>query len=1056
MPVTDGMSLWSRGVAGVRSVLVEIDILVLGPVELWVGGRLKMHGAAKATHLLAALALDAGRSVPLDTLADRLWDDSPPAKPRASLYSYVTGIRDKLGRERLSQLAHAYRLDIEPDAVDQHRFERFTTQASSLAASGDDAQALVLLRKAESLWRGPPLTGFTGLWTEQVRLRLIERRLAATVLRAEIEVRGGQYNRALEDLTALAEQYPMDETIAALFMTAAYASERQTAALRAYESIRRRLRDEGTEPGEALVRVHRGILDHAPAGELLARRSPGPAPPAPYNIPAHSGVLIGRAAELQALRTPVPGVVAFQTVTGMVGVGKTQLALHSARRLARHYPSGQIYLNLQAHSGRTPMSPQTALATLLRHFGVPAQTVARHQDDLTTLWRTVLSARRAIVVLDDAAGPEQLRPLLPGDSPSLIIITSRRRLTGLPGIRHVMLDVLSPAEAEKLFTTLADDGRNHDPADVAALARLCGYLPLALELTAARLRSRPTWTVAHLVGRLSHGPGRLAEIRDGQREIGAAFALSYDALPPAHQRVFRLLSLHFGPTFCAQATAALIDLPLPETERILESLLDAHLVREPAPDRYDLHDLLATYARSLVDQEPATERDTALDRLAAFYLHTVTAADHALFERRPRLDLGVADSPFALPAWTGQPDARTWLRLETDAVVAAELHLRGHGSPRQAACLAHAAAGFLDSEGLWAEAEHMHTQAVDWWQAAGEQSAEAHSLLALAAVQSQIGHYEAADTTARRAMAVAVEVGDTATEAESLRALGLLSWDLGRLKESRALLSEALRLRELLGDMWNITRCRNNLGISLLHLGDHTRAGECFREALAGFVRTKDPRGEAQALNNLGDLHLHLGEIELAHTAFQRTLDLTSRVGSRSETAIAQLNLANTLRIPEDLPAALAMHREALAIFRHIGDKRNEVVTLNAIGTALHRAAQHVESAAHYSAALALARKIGAAQEEIQALRGLGLTELHSGRMATSKEQLSAALRIARRINAEEEEARTHSALADLHLADGRREEAASHLRLAYSIHSKSNTWESRRTRDRLEKLRDT
>jgi DNA-binding SARP family transcriptional activator/tetratricopeptide (TPR) repeat protein len=1006
-------------------VLVEVDILVLGPVELWVGGRREMQGAAKASHLLAALAVDAGRSVPLDTLIGRLWDDSPPAKPRASLHSYVTRIRHKLGHDRVSQQAHAYRLDIDPDEVDQHRFERFTTQARSLAASGDDAAALALLGRADSLWRGTPLTGFTGLWTEQVRRRLVELRTSAVVLRTEIEVRAGRFARALDDLTSLAEQRPLDEGVAALFMTAAYGCGRQSDALRAYDSLRRALREEGAEPGEALVRVHRGILDRAPAGELLAHRSPGSAAPAPNNLPAHSGVLIGRAAELRALQTATPGVVAFQTVTGMVGVGKTQLALHTARRLARHYPAGQVYLNLQAHSGRTPMSPQTALASLLRQFGVPASALPLDQEDLTALWRTVLSSRRAIVVLDDAAGPEQIRPLLPGDSPSLIIVTSRRRLTGLPGIRHVVLDVLSAADAEQLFSTLADDGRKHDPADVAALARLCGNLPLALDLTAARLRSRPTWTAAHLVGRLSHGPGRLAEIRDGHTEIATAFSMSYDTLPATHQRIFRLLSLHLGPTFCAHATAALADLPLLETERVLDALLDAHLLREPAPERYALHDLIAVYARSLMNREPAVERDSALDRLAAFQLHAVAAADLALFDRRARLDMVMDDSPCLLPVWTDRQEAADWLRQETDALVAAELHLRGHGNPALAARLAHAAAGFLDSEGLWREAENMHTAAAAWWRSVGDRSGEAHALLALSAVQSQTGRYEPAGQTAQRAREVAVEVGDAAAEAESLRALGLLSWNLGQLRESQTYLDHALRLWERLGDPWNIARCRNNLGISRLHLGDHSGAAECFREALAGFVRTKDLRGEAQALNNLGNAHTRVGEVTLAQTAFRRSLDLFHRVGSLPEEAVARLNLADTLRVPEELDRALELHREALSVFRQIGSKRNEAVALNAIGTAFHKASREDDAVAHHSAALALARAIGATTEEAEALCGLGEAQFRSGRMQVAAETLSAAAQLARRMGAPNEEARARAALGEVYAAAGRAEDAA-------------------------------
>ncbi|NUS17710.1 MAG: tetratricopeptide repeat protein [Streptomyces sp.] len=1034
---------------------MDIDIRVLGPVELRVGGQLRMHGAAKALHLLAALALDAGRPVPLDTLAGRIWDDSPPAKPRASLHSYAARIRHHLGQERVTQSAHAYLLDVAPDAVDQHRFRRCTAQARSLAASGNDAQALGLLREAESLWHGVPLTGFTGLWSAQARRRLMEQQLEARVLRAEIMLRAGRYADTLTDLTALSEQHPEDETVAALFMTAAYGSGRQSQALRAYESLRRRLRDHGADPGQALARVHRGILRQAPADSLLGRRPPGGAALAPDNLPAHSGVLLGRADELRALRTPPAGAAGPFSITGMPGVGKTELALHAARMLAGNYPSAQLYLNLQGHSGRTPLSPQAALTTLLRHLGVPTGDIPHDIDELSALWRTVLGARRAVVVLDDAAGSEQVRPLLPGTTASLVIVTSRRRLAGLSGVRHTTLDVLSPADAEALLTTLVEGAGGHDPAEVAALARLCAYLPMALDLIAARLRSHPTWSAAHLVGRLTRGEGRLAEMRDGQVEISDFFAYSYDALPAAHQRVFRLLGLHFGPTFCTPAAAALAGLPTAETERVLDALLDAHLIREPAPERYDMHDLLAAYARSRAEEEPAAEREAALARLAAFYVHAMAAAHRLLFPRQPRLDLAPEEPAGALPAWAGEAQAREWLHLEFEALTAAELHLRGHGDGRRAACLAHYASEYLEGDERWAEAEDMHAHAAEWWRRAGEPSAEAHALVALAAAQSHTGRYEAAGRTAERALTAAVAVGDRAAEAQALRVLGLLHWDLGRLRESLVLQQRALDIREELGDTWYIARYRNNVGIGLLHLGDHAAAMQCFREALAGFVATKDWRGEAQALNNLGEGHSRMGEPELAQTAWRRAVDLFHRVNSRAEEEVARLNLALTMPVPEQLGTALDMAREALAVFREIGSRRPEAVALNTIGTLFRRALQDDESAAHHTAALALARSLGTAHEEMEALRGLGEAELHSGRTESASGHLSAALLLAREIGASEEEAKTHSALADWHMASGRIEDAARHLRVAYSMGIGLNPSAAARTLTRLRSLEE-
>ncbi|WP_406137613.1 BTAD domain-containing putative transcriptional regulator [Streptomyces sp. NBC_01089] len=1030
---------------------MDFDILVLGPVELRVDGRRELHGSAKTVHMLAALAIDVGTPVPLSTLTERLWDDSPPGKPNSSLHSFAARIRRRLGTQRLSNEAHAYALSIDPESVDHHRFLRLTTQARSLADSGDDAQALALLRQAAGLWRGEPLTGLGGLWAERIRRGLGERLLAATLLRTDIELSMGRFTALIAELTALVEQRPTDETVARHFMTAAYGCGRQTDALRAYETLRTLLRQEGTEPGAALNRTYQLILNRSPISELLPRRSPGtPATLVPDNLPAHAE-LVGRAGELRCLEAESPDTTYVHSISGMAGVGKTLLALHTARRLSRHYPAGLHYLNLHGHSaGRHPLPPEAVLATLLRQLGVTSGSVPHELDELSALWRTMLSTRRMVVVLDDVADPQQVRPLLAANSSTVLLLTSRRRLSGLPGVRHISLDVLPPKESAALFAGLAGRERGGTPSERSTLAALCGHLPLALELVAGRLNSRPSWTVAHLIERMSRPTDRLAEIRDGDTEIASAFALSYDSLPTADQEVFRLLGLHFGHDFGPHATAALAGRSVAVTERILESLLDSHLLQEPAPDRYRLHDLLGEFALGLANaHDPVSVREAARDRLADFFLHAAAAAVRLLHPRRSTETLPGRPAARALPSWQDPEEARVWLVTEQAALLAAERHSRTHGEAGRAARLAHVLAGHLDAEGYW-EAAELHTHAVGHWTATGDRASEALALVDLTTVQYRTGRYGQAEGNVRRALDMARELGDIATEAESVRLLGLLAWDVGRLDDSLALQQEALAIRSKLGDPWHIARYQNNLGITLLQLGDHDGAMKNFRLSLFGFVRARDERGEAQALNNLGDLHLHRGENESARASFSRALDLVLRVGSRSEQAIAQMNLGSSLPAPENSSQALALHRQALSTFRLINDKRCEAITLNAVGKTMLSTRRPMEASAHYAAALDLSRRIGAVQEEIQALRGLAMSELSYGRGTGSREQLTTALSLAQRIHATEDEAHCHADLAALHLTEGRRGEAAAHLEEAIAFFRGHNENESGRLRRML------
>ncbi len=317
----------------------------------------------------------------------------------------------------------------------------------------------------------------------------------------------------------------------------------------------------------------------------------------PRELPADAVPFTGREAESAAIEihgsSGAPVVIA---VEGMAGAGKTALAVRAARRLAPRFPDGQVFVDLRGHRpGRAPVHPGEALARVLGALGVPAQRVPEHIDDRAALYRGAVADRRILVVLDDAACEEQVRPLLPAGPGCRLIVTSRRRLTGLDDVRAVPLDVLPVDHAIALFTATAGHDRvAGTPADVLAeTVRRCGLLPLAVRTAAARLRARPAWTVEHLLARLNHA--RPTELDAGERGVYAALDLSYQRLPDDQRRAYRLLGSRAA-EFGAEDAASVLGTTAPQARRLLDRLLDVHLLQEPAPGRYRFHDLVADHA----------------------------------------------------------------------------------------------------------------------------------------------------------------------------------------------------------------------------------------------------------------------------------------------------------------------------------------------------------------------------------------------------------------------------------------------------------------------------
>ncbi|MFE4057656.1 BTAD domain-containing putative transcriptional regulator [Streptomyces sp. NPDC059096] len=996
---------------------------------------------------------------------------------------------DGPGAPHIHTRAHTYVLEVDAQHIDWFRFQRLVARAATSVTGGDDEQALSLLTGAEQLWQGEALAGLPGEWAMSVRRTLAERRLAATVSRNAAALRTGRFTDLADELPALAEEHPGDEAIAAQLMLARYGCGRYTEALRVHERIRRLLVSEyGSRPGAELNRIHRGILERVAPGELVrsvlgtpgnghapgrttgtrpggaradkapsALRSsstaasapapdsgaapgsaPAPSPPSqplpPRNLP-HQSPLVGRGQELRALSAVADtaatdaSVITLETVSGMAGVGKTAVAVHMARHLAGRFPAAQLYLDLRAHSpAQEPLSPAEALATLLRLLGAPADEIPMELEGRTALWRTMLAERRAVIVLDDAASAEQVRPLLPGGSASLTIITSRRHLAGLPYALPIHLDVLPAADAIALFRRFAGEDRTRDVARTERIARICGYLPLAIELVANRFRARPSWTLATLAERLARPSGRLAEIRDADQSLRLAFDLSYRTLTGQQRVAFRRLGLHPGTDFTVDAAAALLGLPEAVTERLIEDLLACHLLREPEPDRYRFHDLLAEYARGLAMAEDG-EQDcaSAVRRVIGFYVEAADRADRLLYPRRLRI--GGRAGSVAGAGGSGDADtARSWFVAERGNLLAAEKCARTHGHPEPAAQLAYSISGFLDAECHWQEAATVLGHAVTHWTGPADPHALCRALLCLGATQANIGGYAEAGETDRRALEIARATGDREAEAEILRIQGVLSWHMGENRSALVHFQNSFAITSLSGDMWDKARAYNNVAVSLLYLLQYDRALGHFENALESFAAAGDRVSAGKTLNNLGDLQIRMGDREAARRSYGEAISVLESTGNRYDRATARGSLADLLMESGESESALSLYRESLIEFQALGDRKSQADTLIGVGELYRRAGDGDRASGYYRDALETARAIGASHQVGQALRRLAQVDFACGRLDAATERLEEAVSTAVRTQDLDEEVGSRTVLAEVRLAAGDGAEARAQL----------------------------
>ena len=755
--------------------------------------------------------------------------------------------------------------------------------------------------------------------------------------------------------------------------------------------------------GSARVEFEAAARGHAAPGRARGRGVAAATRTLPRDIASFTGRQheLAELAELADAAAGAGGVVSIHAIGGMAGIGKTAFAVHAAHRLAGRFPGGQIFLPLHAHTpGQQPVGPADALASLLLTIGVPAGQIPADLQARTGLWRDRLAGRQLLLVLDDAAGSEQVRPLLPGAGGSLVLVTSRRRLTALEDAQAISLDALPPGEAAGLLVRLAvRPGLSPADPGVGEITRLCGCLPLAIGMLARQLYHHPAWTVAGLAAELAAATGRLELLATENLSVAAAFDLSYADLAPDQQRLFRRLALHPGTDIDPYAAAALDGTGLAGARRGLEALYDQYLLTEPAPGRYRMHDLIREHARALADRlDPGDAREQAAGRLLDYYQYAAARAQALLARDVPAPAPGTASA--AVPVLAGREQALAWARAERTSLLACLDQVAAAGQHARVIALTAALEGLLRYDGPWDEAITRHAAAVQAARQLGDRPGQAVALTDLGNVRGLTGDYPGAVRDLQEALGICRDLGDRRGQANALTWLGVVRRLTGDYPGAARDLQEAAGISRDLGYLRGELTALTHLGEVRRLTGDYPGAARGLQE-VAGTYSEREER-DAAVLLYLGDVRRLTGDFAGAARDLQEAAGTFRDDGDRLGLAEALTRVGAVRRMTRDYPGAARDLQEALDIARQIGSPDAEVRALNESGTLSRIRGDLGQARSCHQQALDLARQLGIALEEAHALAGLGRCARAGGRTAEAEDGLRQALAIFQRIGAAE------------------------------------------------------
>ncbi|WP_239117451.1 AfsR/SARP family transcriptional regulator [Paractinoplanes ferrugineus] len=856
--------------------------------------------------VLAMLLLNLGRVVDVPALVEALWAADPPATARAQLQTCVSRLRRQLPAGAIAHDPAGYRLTCEPDELDASVFARLVAEAKQ---ESDGTK----LRRALDLWRGETLVGLDSQAVRAAAAALDERYAAVAEDWAEFELDAGHDRDLIGELHALAERFPLRERLRGQLMRALHGAGRTGDALAEFRRLRAALHEElGIEPGRELQDLHRRILGGSDDQRVRS-------------LPRTVGDFTGREAIvarlLESIAAAGPQGPAMVVIDGMAGSGKTTLALHVAALAGADYPDAHLFIDLHGHGEHEPAEPSAALLTLLRQLGIPPDRIPAEARDRVTMWRSELARRRVLVVLDNAHSSAQLADLLPTSAGTLALVTSRRRLVGLDGADPESLPLLTPADATALLARIAGDRVTADPAATAEVVRRCGGLPLALRLAGARLAHRPRWRVADLVRRL--GESALPELAAEDRSVASAFALSYGQLAEPAKRMFRLLGVYPGVVLDGPAVAALCGLPLDEAQDTVDDLIDVHLVEEPAPGWYRLHDLLREFAATLA----GPDRREALIGVLDLQTHAVALSMPEAYRDVLYRDLG---SPVPL-----RPDL---LAAITDPVARIErqrTHLAAYieaapatGRPEYAWWIARAAWWHLYYRHGGHGAEEMRSlleRAMSLMEVAGDRSGIAAIANYLASAYARLGDAERALELLRLSVRLREELGQRRAAATGLGNLAGVYEALGRFHECIDAARAARRMSALAGDRTRTRAPLSYLSEGYERLGRYPEALRYRRLSLLAAIEHQDHDLIASSLMKIERVRRLAGITTHGHRYLTAALRIAQRGAHLSVVSDIYNEMGNLLRTEGRYPEAMAAHETALTEVRRISNRRDEV-----------------------------------------------------------------------------------------------------------------------------------
>lgn len=923
---------------------------MLGPLEVRDEDFLIDLGAPRIRAMCGLLLVRAGELVAIDWFVDELWPEQPPPDARSLVRGYVSRLRRALrcgpsAADRLVTRKPGYLLRVEDNELDSQRFERLLSEARAAVRAGEPGRGVGLFRQAHALWRGDPFADVphtaslaaTATW-------LTEQRLAAREECFNAALAVAPSTEVVTELTGFVTAHPLRERAVGQLMLALYRSGRQAEALEQYQRIQHALaEDVGIDPGADLRQLHQRVLNADPALNPPTGLRAIAELRTPRLLPRDLPTFVSRARELTVLDTllgadgdgcPAPMIV----LHGTAGVGKSALAVHAAHLAAHRFPDGQLHVNLRgATPDVKPLSAAEALHQLLRALNVAGTAVPADVHEAAALFRSEVADRRLLIVLDNAASAAQVRPLLPGCA---VVITSRIRLVALEGATHVHVSPLSPDAGYSMLEGLISGVRTAaDPEATRRLDELCEHLPLALHVAAARLNARPSWAVHDLVDRLADERHRLTELAAGDIALRSSLAVSHTALhdspDPTDRNAARALRL-FGllplTDIDVDLAAAVLDVLPGEADRIVERLLDAHLLEEPAPGRFHMHDLTRLVAHDLaIDSTAPTEQHGAVDRLLSHYLATTCRANTLAYPHRTHHPTPELTSP-PVPL-VNHDEAVAWLdRYHHDMVsVIRQAWLGSPEHTRLAVALA---------------------LALHWYRFLD------------AGVNDHPGTIEFLNGV----VDAAEQLGDRRSQAYAHGNLATYLSHVGQLEQACRHSAAELDICRAIGDRFGEQRALGNLGYTRLAQHHPKQAVDHLQQQF-NLARDIDaPLGQAFALVNLGKAHHQLGYPSQAITMIEQGLTWYRKTGDYQRQCDALEVLARIYIDLSQFDQAIALLTRALAYARHIGYRYGEIWALTALAQA-HRLSGTTDKARDYAAqALAASNNLDGIKARDEAL----------------------------------------------------------------------------------------